>query len=319
MTRAKTAKIPPLFVNQVASQPLTGVYTSSSEDLLHYSFASVLPQGLVSLWQVLSLWLVLSLTIMVSSCSVRDSAPVNYHKHWDEIPDAVVQPVTKSKYGNPDSYTVLGKTYHVMKSAKGFSQQGIASWYGRKFHGQKTSSGEDYNMYAMTAAHKTLPIPVYVEVTNRDNGRKAIVRVNDRGPFHENRIIDLSYAAATRLGVTKTGTANVSIRVIDTNNGSFAQSTSASQFKVPVQSGNTTGDKIYVQVAAFATEENALQQLGKLQGEGFSDVRLHIESKKGRTLYRVRIGPLPTTRVARQLMGQLKQHNHHKLKIITYN
>jgi len=154
--------------------------------------------------------------VLLSSCGLnRDSAPPNYNIPWQEIKDAVPRPVTKSKYGNPDSYEVNGKTYFVMDSAIGFQQKGIASWYGRKFHGRKTSSGEGYNMYAMTAAHKTLPIPVYVEVTNLDNGRKAIVRVNDRGPFHPGRIIDLSYAAATRLGVAQTGTAHVKIRVID--------------------------------------------------------------------------------------------------------
>ena len=262
--------------------------------------------------RVLSIAPVLCCSLLLVACGgARDSAPVNYNKAWHEIPDAVPQAVTKSKYGNPDSYEVFGKTYRVMDSAQGFSQQGIASWYGRKFHGRKTSSGEDYDMYSMTAAHKTLPIPVYVEVTNLDNGRKAIVRVNDRGPFHEGRIIDLSYAAATRLGVAATGTARVKIRVVDET---------GQPSKTPlVESPASSGDKIYVQVAAFATEENALQQLGRLQGEGFSDVRLHIESRKGQTLYRVRIGPLPTRHVAKQLLSQLKQHNHQNLKIITYN
>jgi len=248
----------------------------------------------------------------LSACGdTRDSAPANYAIPWDKIKDAVPEPVTRSKYGNPASYHVLGKTYTVMASAEGFQQKGVASWYGRKFHGKKTSSGEDYDMYAMTAAHKTLPIPVYVEVTNLDNGRKAIVRVNDRGPFHEGRIIDLSYAAATRLGVAQTGTANVRIRVLDEKGRPSKPSL--------VESPASSGDKIYVQVAAFSTEENALQYLGKLQSEGFSDVRLHIESKKGKALYRIRIGPLPTTAVAKQLLGQLSQHNHHNLKIITYN
>jgi len=249
---------------------------------------------------------------LLSACSMnKDSAPVNYNKHWQNIPDAVPQRVEKSRYGNPDSYEVLGKTYFVMDSAKGFSQTGIASWYGEKFHGRKTSSGEDYNMYSMTAAHKTLPIPVYVEVTNLDNGRKAIVRVNDRGPFHPGRIIDLSYAAATRLGVAQTGTANVRIQVVN----EYGEPDGDSMVESPVE----TGGKLYVQVAAFATEENALQQLGLLQGEGFSDVRLHIESKKGNTLYRIRIGPLPTAHVAKQLMTELEQKKHHNLKIVSVN
>ncbi|NOQ89725.1 MAG: septal ring lytic transglycosylase RlpA family protein [Gammaproteobacteria bacterium] len=258
--------------------------------------------------------LFLMVAIFLSSCAVRDSAPANYSKQWHEISDAVPESVTPSKYGNPDSYKVFGETYHVMDSAAGFQQKGIASWYGNKFHGERTSSGEDYDMYAMTAAHKTLPIPVFVEVTNHDNGRKAIVKVNDRGPFHEGRIIDLSYAAATKLGVAKTGTANVSIRVVSSKQDEIRQR-SATIVESPV----LDGDKLYVQVAAFSAEENALQHLGKLQGQGFSDVRLHIESAKGKALYRVRIGPLPSERVAEQVLSQLKQNNHQNIKIVRSN
>lgn len=256
----------------------------------------------------------LSAVMLLSSCSVRDSAPANYSKNWDEIPDAVPESVTPSKYGNPGSYEVFGETYHVMDKSAGFQQKGIASWYGNKFHGERTSSGEDYNMYAMTAAHKTLPIPVYVEVTNHDNGRKAIVKVNDRGPFHEGRIIDLSYAAATKLGVAQAGTANVSIRVVTTKQDENRQR-SAGIVESPVPDG----DKLYVQVAAFSSEENALQHLGELQGQGFSDVRLHIESKKGNALYRVRIGPLPSEQVAEKVLAQLKQNNHQNIKIVRNN
>lgn len=251
-------------------------------------------------------------TLLLSSCgAVKDSAPANYSKQWHEIPDAVPVSVKQSKYGNPDNYTVMGKTYYLMDSAEDFQQKGIASWYGNKFHGQRTSSGEDYDMYAMTAAHKTLPIPVFVEVTNVDNGRKAIVKVNDRGPFHEGRIIDLSYAAATKLGVAQSGTANVTIRVV-----ASAADKNLRRSGTFVESPVSEGDKLYVQVAAFATEENALQHLGKLQGEGFNDVRLHIESKKGKAVYRVRIGPLPSDYVAKKVLTQLKQNNHHNLKII---
>ncbi len=263
----------------------------------------------------LRLLFVLLFTSWLISCGqVKDSAPANYSKQWDEIPDAVPVSVAPAKYGNPHSYEVFGKTYYVKDSAAGFQQKGIASWYGKKFHGERTSSGEEYDMYAMTAAHKTLPIPVYVEVTNHDNGRKAIVKVNDRGPFHEGRIIDLSYAAATKLGVAKTGTANVSIRVVTTDEDETRQRSAAI-----VDSPQSDGDKLYVQVAAFSTEENALLHLGQLQGEGFRDVRLHIESKKGKALYRIRIGPLPSEYVAKQVLSQLKQNNHENIKIVRNN
>ncbi len=256
--------------------------------------------------------IVMSSIVMLVSCGqIKDSAPVNYSKQWHEIPDAVPASVTRSKYGNPDSYEVFGNTYYVKDSAQGFQQKGIASWYGNKFHGKRTSSGEDYDMYAMTAAHKTLPIPVFVEVTNHDNNRKAIVKVNDRGPFHQGRIIDLSYAAATKLGVAQTGTANVSIRVLTTESDKNRQRSRAVVEPVAVE-----GDKLYVQIAAFSSEDNALLHLEKLQGEGFSDVRLHIESKKGKALYRVRIGPLPSEHVAQNVVVQLKENNHKSLKIV---
>lgn len=256
-----------------------------------------------------------SIALMLSSCAgIQDSAPDNYTKQWDEIPDAVPVPVKPSRYGNPGSYEVFGVTYHVKPSSEGFAQKGIASWYGKKFHGRRTSSGEEYDMYAMTAAHKTLPIPVFVEVLNHDNGRKAVVRVNDRGPFHEGRIIDLSYAAATKLGVSQAGTANVSIRVVSSAEEINQRRSEA--FVDPV----VTGDgKLYVQVAAFSTEENALQQLDRLQGEGFRDVRLHIESKKSQTVYRVRIGPLPSEIVAKKVVSELEQNNHKNIKIIKHN
>lgn len=119
-----------------------------------------------------------------------------------------------SRYGNPTEYRVDGHTYEVMKSSTGYKTKGIASWYGVKFHKQRTSSGEPYNMYVMTAAHKTLPLPTYVKVKNLTNGRIAIVKVNDRGPFHSDRVIDLSYAAALKLGVFPKGTAPVEIETL---------------------------------------------------------------------------------------------------------
>ena len=127
-----------------------------------------------------------------------------------------------SKYGNPESYVVFGKRYYTLKTAAGFKETGVASWYGKKFHGRKTSSGEIYDMYKMTAAHKHLPLPTYVLVRNIETGKEITVRVNDRGPFHGNRVIDLSYAAASKLGILKQGTGRVEITAIDEKGPTYA-------------------------------------------------------------------------------------------------
>lgn len=260
--------------------------------------------------------------VQLLSCGVKDGPPSDYGRNWKDIQDAIPKDVAPSKYGNPGSYEVFGERYHVMASNKNFSQKGVASWYGTKFHGQRTSSGETYNMYAMTAAHKTLKIPAYVEVTNTANGRKAIVKVNDRGPFHDGRIIDLSYAAATKLGVAATGTAPVTIRVVTPGN----RTVNSSNVDVEQQAASSInpaytfdGGRVYVQIAAYNTEEKALKMLDKLRNENFSSVRIHVEKKKGTMLYRVRIGPVPTTHVAEKLLTQLKEINHGDAKIVTYN
>lgn len=156
---------------------------------------------------------------LLSGCSStgdKDSAPSNA-PDLSGIEDAVPKAEPKSKYGNPKSYVVFGKRYHTKSSSNGHVERGLASWYGKKFHGRKTSSGERYDMYAMTAAHKTLPLPTYARVTNVSNGRSAVVKINDRGPFHGKRVIDLSYSAAKKLGVVSKGTAMVEIRAIDPN------------------------------------------------------------------------------------------------------
>ncbi len=157
------------------------------------------------------------LPIFLGGCSgsiVKDSAPVRTDIDFGRIPDAVPRAEPKSRYGNPASYVVMGKRYRVRDNAEAFVQRGMASWYGTKFHGRRTSSGEVYDMYKMTAAHKTLPLPTYVEVTNLFTGRSVVVKVNDRGPFHDDRIIDLSYAAARKLKITGSGTAMVEIRAL---------------------------------------------------------------------------------------------------------
>ncbi len=131
-----------------------------------------------------------------------------------DIRDAVPRPEVKSPSGNPESYEVDGKRYRVLDTSAGYRERGIASWYGEKFHGRLTSSGVPYDMYRMTAAHKTLPLPTYVRVTNLENGRSVVLRVNDRGPLIEGRIIDVSFVAAQKLGLVGTGTARVEVEAL---------------------------------------------------------------------------------------------------------
>jgi len=166
----------------------------------------------------------IALPLLLSGCgtlpsgasffSQQDSAPAQ-PVDVSHVTNAIPRVEPHSRYGNPESYVVFGKRYYVKKSSLNHVERGVASWYGTKFHGKRTSSGEPYDMLAMTAAHKSLPLPTYAEVTNLENGRKIIVKINDRGPFKKNRIIDLSYAAAIKLDITKAGTGLVEVRAID--------------------------------------------------------------------------------------------------------
>lgn len=268
--------------------------------------------------------LILMISTILASCAVKDGAPISYNRDWRTIEDAVPQNEPFSRYGNPESYIVFGQQYKVMSNNTGFSEKGFASWYGTKFHGQRTSSGETYDMYAMTAAHKSLRIPSYVEVTNLNNNRKAIVKVNDRGPFHDGRVIDLSYAAATKLGVAKTGTAPVTIRVIEekrTATTPVKNMLTDIAIDLPIESSveKLVGDQFYVQVAAFSSEENARNMLNDLIDKKFLSVRVHVDTVNDKFLFRVRIGPVPTKFIAEKLVLQLKEINHNNVKIVAHN
>lgn len=187
-----------------------------------------------------------------------------------------------SRYGNPGAYKVGGRTYDVMTSAHGYRARGLASWYGTKFHSQRTSSGENYDMYSLTAAHRTLPLPSYVRVKNLDNGRQAIVKINDRGPFHSDRIIDLSYGAAAKLGILPKGTANVEIEAIATT-------------KSPRVA------KYYLQTGAFKSAQFARIMQSKLSKMGAKPV--FVEKYKGHFI--VRIGPLTDKNSSERLKRDL--------------
>ncbi len=210
------------------------------------------------------------------------------------IPDAVPKAEPRSAKGNPQFYTVLGKRYFVKESAAGYVERGVASWYGPGFHAKTTSNGERYDMYAMTAAHPTLPLPSYVQVTNLTNGRTVTVRVNDRGPFKDGRIIDLSYTAAAKLDIIRDGTAFVEVRAVgvgDAPKSAAAQPTSS----------------LFVQAGAFATEANAKKLVNDLRHQGIANAAVRADRVDGRTLYRVRVGPVPSVPDFDRALARLKK------------
>lgn len=212
----------------------------------------------------------------------------------------------KSRYGNPGSYKVLGKWYTVLPTACGYAEKGYASWYGPQFHGKRTSSGETYDMYAMTAAHKTLPIPAMVRVTNLENGKQLILRVNDRGPFHKGRIIDLSKAAAQKLGVIAKGTAKVKVEAIGSPNDGYVASNSKDY-----------RNRMYVQVGSFGERMNAQNMLNRLLDDGFSNAQIQSVAVSRGKVNRVRIGPLGSPELAQRAANRLQQLGYSGYKIVT--
>lgn len=229
----------------------------------------------------------------------QDGPPSGSVRIPDLPGDAVPRPEPRSKYGNGPVYEVLGKRYTVMPSSSGYKERGVASWYGTKFHGNLTSNREVYDMHKMTAAHKTLPLPTYVRVRNLRNDKSIIVRVNDRGPFVHNRIIDLSYAAAAKLDMIKDGTSLVEVTAIDIEERATDRPVRSANPPAPSSDDETTRvagaasiHTIYVQVGAFGERANAERRLGALSLAGIANAFIHEEPVSGRTLYRVRIGPV---------------------------
>lgn len=219
---------------------------------------------------------------------VRDSAP-QHALDISGIPEPQPRAEPASAYGNRSPYTVLGKSYRVLPKADGYVERGLASWYGQKFHGRQTSSREVYDMCSFSAAHKTLPLPSYVRVTNLDNGRSAVVRVNDRGPFHPGRIIDLSYAAAVKLGVDRTGTARVEVRAL-TGGADMGAAAPALQ---PAAVAIASGQPRMIQVGAYGERETARRIADQLQAAGIRDVDVDGVRVGVNLLWRVRVGPVP--------------------------
>jgi rare lipoprotein A len=244
-------------------------------------------------------------TLLLSACSFssRDSGP-SRAMDFSHLPDAVPKHEKRTRAGNPKTYVVLGKRYYVKKSSRGYRERGIASWYGKKFHGRKTSNGEIYNMYAMTAAHKTLPIPTYLQVTNLKNGKQVVVRVNDRGPFHENRIIDLSYAAASKLGITASGTGMVELRAIEPGEPTTTPTRLADSAPAPAVSpppAEALSARLYLQLGSFISRNNAESLRARLALNNVIGAAVEQSTVDRRPIYRVRIGPLNSVEEADRL------------------
>lgn len=267
------------------------------------------------------------LAVLVAGCASRggqlgdDPVPPEIAR----IPDAKPKVEPLSKQGNPKSYIVAGKRYAVQRNRRGYVERGLASWYGKPFHGRKTSSGETYDMHAMSAAHKTLPLPTYARVTNIRNGRSIVVRINDRGPFRDERIIDLSHTAAVKLGVVRTGVDQVEIRAIEPSrrgSGIFMAAASkpapaparpAARTATPApkiaarsSSASARGRPLYLQIGAFGDPQNAERLRARLTRQLLTErIRIFDPNASGLALYTVRIGPLDSEHDAERLTQRL--------------
>lgn len=253
-----------------------------------------------------------------SRYALENDIAVNEPIDLNAIREVVPQVEPRTSAGNKSPYTINGRTYRVLQDERNFSEVGIASWYGRKFHGHLTSNGEKYDMFQLSAAHTTLPIPSYIRVTNLDNGRSVIARVNDRGPFHPGRVVDMSYAGAVLLGYANKGTARVRVEsIVPGNSAQVLQSAaptvtqqappSEPRSAAPVVFATTSVESVaterqlieedkgaeYLQIGAFATESSALNLQTRLQGMTMMGVVIHQETAaNGTLLYKVRVGPL---------------------------
>ena len=249
----------------------------------------------------------LALCLLLTACalSARRAPPLPQHapppapvppppQGIESIPDAVPRLEPRSAHGNPPFYDVLGRRYFVLAAADGYLERGVASWYGPTFHGGNTSSGEPYDMYGMSAAHKTLPLPTYARVTNLRNGRSVVVRINDRGPFVANRLIDLSYTAAAKLDMIHEGTTLVEVRALTP--GAPDELTRSAQSPPP---------SLYVQAGAFADPRNAQHVLERLHAAGLASAFILSPLEGKSRLYRVRLGPVGSVAEFDQLAARL--------------
>jgi len=258
--------------------------------------------------QNISLIILLLLITACSSNSGRyqqknDSTPTRVPTA-SELVDITPRSEPHSRGGNKSQYSVRGKTYSVLKSAENFSQTGTASWYGKKFHGHLTSNGEIYNMYTMSAAHKNLPLPTYLKVTNNANNKSVIVRVNDRGPFHEDRIIDLSYSAAYKIGMMKTGVANVTITAIT----DFSLPDNKQIISSDKTSSKENDQRKYIQVFATKNKDLAEKTAKALQ----SLYQLNTIIPQNNKIFRVQIGPIDDNELLNNILTRLQKSGYPK-------
>lgn len=254
-------------------------------------------------------WVWLIIVCLVTGCTPgryaleQDVGPANSQFDAASIPPVIPRYEPLSRSGNQSPYVVNGETYHINFDTHGFRQQGVASWYGQKFHGYHTANGEVYNMYALTAAHKTLPLPSFLKVTNQINGKSVVVRVNDRGPFHDDRILDLSYAAALQLGYMAKGTAPVDIEVIipaDT-----PQKTNMSPVLVGTEL--VPGHGFFIQQGAFSDQSSLEKRAGQIKSKADLAVMVNAAEHEGKPLYRLWLGPFYQRKAAEQALQLLKK------------
>jgi rare lipoprotein A len=275
-------------------------------------------------------YLLLFAFILLNGCShlPNKDGPPNFYVDETRIPNAVPKIEPLSRGGNKPFYSVFGKRYYVLSSSSNYEQRGTASWYGKKFHSRFTSNGEKYDMLGMTAAHKTLPLPTYVEVTNLANGRKVIVKVNDRGPFESNRLIDLSYVAAKKLGMLGHGTANVDVKAIDPRDLSIQRpqwlaknttTVSTAIHRNPytriVKTKISHTSHLYLQVGAFHSRVNAEKLRKQLIALLSSPVKIHSSNN----LFRVQVGPFKDSLTADRANKRLQKIGLHATKHVSGN
>lgn len=264
----------------------------------------------------------LLLIVLVAGCA-KDGPPRTGSIFPRSLPpDPTPRKESKSRYGNGPVYEVFGQSYEVMDSSYGYQERGVASWYGKKFHGRMTSNQERYDMHAMTAAHKSLPLPTYVRVENLRNHRSIVVRVNDRGPFVHNRIIDLSYSAARKLDMIATGTSLVEVTAISFDEPPrrpVVASTPVTKELEKAESSAPIGKEstIFVQVGAFGDAENARRRFALLRSGGIGDAFVLEDNSTTPALYRIRIGPIVDVLQYDSLVAQLRNLGISETHLIT--